>query len=180
MSLRAGRSGVKKSQVDPVSGNVKVEMPTEIDATTVNEVGIRVNPDDSDAIQYKTPNGDWRDFSSGGSELELLWEDLNPQDIPSTGRTINVNSTDYSALIIVCKGDNLVAQRDAIGFYNKLLPLSLITGSLKQCIGYIHVNGNIWVAGLVVTDSTVKIEQAFNGSNYNGRWIVPVRIYGLK
>lgn len=77
MSLKAGRKGVKSSMIDPVTGKVEVEMPKEIDATTVNEVGIRVKPGDNTKIQFKTPTGNWQDFSSGGG-ADLLWSNPSP------------------------------------------------------------------------------------------------------
>lgn len=105
MSLKAGRSGVKKSQLDPISGEVKVEMPTEIDATTINTVGIRVKPGDVTKIQFKTPAGTWQDFSSGG-EMTLLWR--NSTQTPGWGATFGEqditieNPNDYSCYVFDC------------------------------------------------------------------------------
>lgn len=179
MSLKAGRSGVKKSQVNPISGEVKVDMPTEIDATTINEVGIRVNPEDPEAIQYKTPNGDWSDFSSGGLEAVLLWNDPNPSNMEFAGRTINVNSEGYSMLAVVSFIDNLFKTVCTISIIDKV---GIISAGLTVNNGRFgrHTNGTTYVGELSADDSKVTCGVAQSGSSWDGRYLVPTKIFGLK
>lgn len=180
MSLKAGRKGVKASQVDPVTGKVVVEMPTEIDATTINEVGIRVNPEDPESIQYKTPNGDWEDFSSGGSEVVLLWNNPNPTDMDYSGRTINVNSEGYPVLLVVSYIDNLFKENgcsisivDKVGFVQTGFTIKNYRCGRSQ-------NNSSYVGDLSANDSRVTCGIAFEGTSWSGRYLVPTKIFGVK
>lgn len=179
MSLRAGRAGVIKNSVNPISGKVEVQLPSDIDAKTVNTVGIRVNPDDAEKIQFKTPSGEWQDFSSGGGDATLLWEDLTIASVPYAGMDIAVDSTGYSIIIVLTKGYTGSWIKDGIGYFNKIdIP------SLKPFLNFIfyrHGNNTIAYSELTVTDSNVHIGVAHTDTtSWTTDRNVPYRIYGIK
>ena len=111
MALKAGRVGVAKDQVDEfghITGggtpeNVYTKSQCDNKFELKSHIGGLKFRDNDGTAQYQLPNGEWTNFSSGGSVPTLLW--TNP----------DVTLTQYP---------NLLGYADCVGFNSQPVTLS--------------------------------------------------------
>ena len=87
MALKAGRVGVAKDQVDEFgniissgpSGDYYTKQQTDNKFETKAHIGGLQFRSNEGQAQYKVPNGDWVNFSSGGGLDEIDFSELSPE-----------------------------------------------------------------------------------------------------
>lgn len=204
MALKAGRVGVAPTEVDEfghvLGGSGDSYTKEEADskfATKSNtytksgadnkfeskeNIGGFQFRDNDGTAQYKTPSGDWANFSSGGG-FNLLWS--NPS--PSTGMgntTVELDLTEYEAVMIEFNYDIGESSIKSRGVFVKSNTVQ-ISGSVKPS------GGTDWCSLRrvnSVSDSGVTfgigLASRADGGSYgpsdNSNACIPVKIYGIK
>lgn len=106
MALKAGRVGVAKDQVDEFGkiiggatpANVYTKTQCDNKFETKAHIGGLQFRDNSGTAQYKLPNGDWVNFSSGGGGIGFnIPEDLLQTDARTNNETV-IDSGGYAVV----------------------------------------------------------------------------------
>lgn len=159
MALRAGRVGVNPTDVNPIDGHV--------DVTSVNSVKLRVNPDDTEKIQYKTPDTDeWQDFSTGGSGAILLYENSTDVTFPNFNATLDFMRSTYNFLLLGVKWKNETQDITYVSIPN-------ITGSTPIIV--VELDRLRWVSEFSFTINDTSITHDYEGGNSNSIIIKEIR-----
>ena len=186
MALKAGRVGVAKNQVDEF-GNIiggstpdNVYTKTQCDnkfETKAHIGGLQFRDNDGQA-QYKVPNGEWVNFSSGGA-YESLWRDDTPPSSTTffNAQTISVDLSNYDEVVIKTRA----SQYDTFSniYEYALFKLDDVASSQERYV-YAGISNSVYHRKITITNSGIAFQDCrFNGeasgTGYNNNCI-PVEI----
>lgn len=121
MSIRAGRVGVNPTDVD-VNGHVKGSSDTYSKSQIDTKLSKKLNADKVGGLefreeegnaQYKLPDGEWTNFSSGGAGFDILWGEPTPPSLNVfRAQKINIDLSNYSKIIVCTNHSTYSSTRD--------------------------------------------------------------------
>lgn len=171
MALKAGRVGVAKDQVDEfgkitggsVPENVYTKSQCDNKFETKAHIGGLQFRDNEGQAQYKVPNGEWVNFSSGGA-YESVWQDDTPPDpnIMFNAQTISVDLSDYEEVVIKTRLSQYATYADIYEY--ALFKLDDVA-SVQERYVYAGLSNSVYHRKITISSNGI----AFEDCRYNGQ-----------
>lgn len=171
MALKAGRRGLHKRLVDAFgnlnsgtpSGDYYTKQQTDDKFELKTHIGGLQFRDNEGQAQYKLPNGEWVNFSSGGA-YESLWQDNTPPDpnVFFNAQTISVDLSNYEEVVIKTRCSQYSSFSN---IYEYALFKLDDTDSKREQYVYAGMSNSVYHRKITITNSGIE----FQDCRYNGQ-----------